>query len=282
MVRVKVSPQAAPTRVPLEEYVRGTILSEFAPPGGDPADVERMLHVQAVIARTYAAANLGRHRRDGYDLCATTHCQLYEPGRLRTSSWAPLAVEAASRTAGQFLWYEGRPAAALFHADCGGHTSAAGDIWGGTVRPYLLARPDDGAAAAAHTPWRFEVPAVDLLAALNADVRTRVGRSIRDITVLRRDSGGRALLVSIDGTRDPLVRGEELRAVLSRKFGPKAVRSTRFEVVRSGSRFVFSGRGFGHGVGLCQAGAYARLKAGALPEQVLARYYPGTRLIVSR
>ena len=54
--------------------------------------------VQAVIARTYAAAHLGRHQRDGYDLCSTTHCQLYQPGRLKTSSWARLAVEPRATT----------------------------------------------------------------------------------------------------------------------------------------------------------------------------------------
>jgi stage II sporulation protein D len=79
-----------------------------------------------------------------------------------------------------------------------------------------------------------------------------------------------------------VVRGEELRAVLTKAFGPKSVRSTRFEVTKSGQRFVFAGQGYGHGVGLCQAGAYAWLKAGAKPAQVLARYYPGTTLIVMR
>lgn len=281
-LRVKLTGQAAPVRVPLEEYVRGAMLSEFAPPGGDPADVERMLEVQAVIARTYAAAHVGRHQSEGYDLCSTTHCQLYQPGRLKTSSWAPLAVEASEHTAAQILWFDGAPASALFHADCGGHTSAAGDVWGGTTRPYLAGITDDGAAGSAHASWRYEVGRTELAAALNADQRTRVGGQLRDIRVTQRDEGGRALLVALNGTREPVIRGEELRAVLSRTFGAKAIRSTRFEVTRSGQRFVFTGRGFGHGVGLCQAGAYARLKAGAKPEQVLARYYPGTRLIVMR
>ena len=281
-LRVKLTGQAAPVRVALEEYVRGTILSEFAPPGGDPADVERMLEVQAVIARTYAAAHTGRHQRDGYDLCSTTHCQLYQPGRLKTSSWAPLAIEASQRTAAQVLWFDDAPATALFHADCGGHTSSAADVWGGTAKPYLSGIADDGAAGSAHGSWRFEVGRTELAAALNADQRTRVGNVLRGISITQRDEGGRALLVIVSGAREPVIRGEELRGILSRTFGSRAIRSTRFEVTRSGQRFVFTGQGFGHGVGLCQAGAYARLKAGARPEQVLARYYPGTRLIVMR
>jgi stage II sporulation protein D len=278
-VRVKATPKGPVVRVSLEDYVRAAILSEFAPPSGDPGDIERMLEVQAVIARTYATAHLGRHQREGYDLCSTTHCQLYQPSRLKTSSWAPLAEEAAAHTAGMVLWYGTGPASALFHADCGGHTSAAVDIWGGTARPYLKAAVDDGAAQAAHTTWRYEAQQAEIMAALNADARTRVGKELREIKIAHRDDGGRAVLITLKGTREVTVRGEDLRAVLTNAFGAKSIRSARFDVSKQGTRFVFTGKGYGHGVGLCQAGAYARLRAGALPEQVLARYYPGTRLI---
>ena len=281
VVRVKPAGAAAAVRVPLEEYVRGTILSEFAPPSGDPDDVERMLEVQAVIARTYAVAHAGRHAREGFDLCSTTHCQLYQPGRLKTSTWADRAIDAAERTAGQILWYKSAPASALFHADCGGHTSAATDIWGGSAPPYLRGTSDSGVAESAHTAWRFEAGRAELIAALNKDARTRVGPQLRDISVTRRDAARRAVLVTLRGNRPVTVRGEELRAVLGQAFGAKGIRSTRFTVARSGDRFVFTGEGFGHGVGLCQAGAYAWLRAGARPEHVLARYYPGTRLIVA-
>ena len=62
---------------------------------------------------------------------------------------------------------------------------------------------------------------------------------------------------------------------LTRAFGPRALRSTRFDVRRTGAMFTFSGRGYGHGVGLCQAGAFARLRAGATPADVVRHYYPG-------
>src|SRR4051812_39248197 len=109
-VRVRTTGNGPVVRVALEDYVRGAILSEFAPPSGDPAEIERMLEVQAIIARTYAAAHIARHQREGYDLCSTTHCQLYQPSRIRTSSWAPLADEAAAHTAGMVLWYGSGPA----------------------------------------------------------------------------------------------------------------------------------------------------------------------------
>jgi stage II sporulation protein D len=70
--------------------------------------------------------------------------------------------------------------------------------------------------------------------------------------------------------------------VLSHAFGVRSIRSTLFTVTRSKDTFVFSGRGFGHGVGLCQAGAMARLQAGQAPSTVLAHYFPGTALSVAR
>ena len=266
--------------VPLEDYVEATILSEFAPAVEDLALVEKMLEVQAVISRTYALSHLGRHARDGYDLCPTTHCQLYEPGRLRTSKWASAADEAVRRTAHMILWYGDAPIEALFHADCGGRTSSASDVWGGANPPYLRAQRDDGVSDDAHVTWRFTASSSSLLRALNLDPRTRVGKRLQSISVLNRDPAGRAQRLKLTGGSDAVVRGEDLREVLARTFGPKAIRSTWFDVsVQSKSKeFVFTGRGYGHGVGLCQAGALARLRAGKSLAAVLQYYFPGTQL----
>jgi stage II sporulation protein D (peptidoglycan lytic transglycosylase) len=264
------------TSVPLEEYVRAVILSEFAPRSADDSAVEPMLEVQAIVSRTFALAP--RHRGEGFDLCATTHCQLYDPARAATSRWAEPAAEAVRRTTGVVVWFGNAPARTVFHADCGGHTSAAHDVWSGDDPSYLAGVSDGGPAASAHGEWRFSPAGPTLLAALNADARTRVGARLDRIDVLARDGAGRALLVGLDGERSPLVRGEELRAIVTRAFGARALRSTRFDVVRGDGRFEFRGRGFGHGVGLCQVGAFARIAAGASPEEVLAYYFPGTSI----
>lgn len=278
-LRVRIADRGPIRSIALEDYVRTVVLSEVAPDSRDVATGGRMLDVQAIIVRTYAVAHRSRHGREGYDLCATTHCQVYDPGRLKTSSWAARAADATRRTSGVILWYGTGPASAVFHADCGGRTSAARDVWGGDAHPYLAASDDDGPARSAHTTWRFEVGLHDLVAALNRDARTRVGRNLNDLSVLRRDAGGRAAVIRLNGAQARVVRGEDLRAVLARTFGARALRSTRFEVERIGSRYVFEGHGFGHGVGLCQAGALARIRAGATPRQVLGRYYPGTALV---
>jgi stage II sporulation protein D len=266
-------------RVPLEEYVQATVLSEFAPPGGDPGVVERMLEVQSVISRTYALSHLARHAHEGFDLCATTHCQLFQPSRLQTSRWAPQAEIAVRRTALSVLWYDAGPARVLFHADCGGHTSNAVDVWGGTARPYLVGLADDGPAEAVHSSWRFEASRAAVQRALNADPRTRIGGRFDGIQVLERDQAGRAERIALHGAQERIVRGEPLRDVLSQAFGGRAIKSTWFDVRAERTLFVFEGRGFGHGVGLCQAGALARIRAGVKPTAILQRYFPGTRLV---
>ena len=269
-------------QIALEEYVRGTIVSEFAPPAGTPATVERMLEVQAVLSRTFALSHRGRHERDGYDLCATTHCQLYEPSRLRTSRWASAAAEAVRQTSGTVLWFDREPAVALFHADCGGRTSTAAAAWGGAAYPYLKSAADDGPAKHAHATWRYEASQEAVRLALNADVRTAIGARVREITVLERDEVGRAVRVRLEGQHPRDVRGEVLRDALTRAFGPRSIKSTWFDVRKQRMTWVFDGRGFGHGVGLCQAGALARIAAGTSPSSVLAHYFPGTRLVILR
>jgi stage II sporulation protein D len=269
-------------KVPLEQYVQATVLSEFAPPGGDPATVERMLEIQAVIGRTYALANLGRHAADGYDLCSTTHCQLYEPSRIHTSRWSRQSVDAVRQTAGRVLWFNGGAVSALFHADCGGRTSRADDVWGGTGQPYLVSIADDGPAHDAHSSWKYEATRAALQRALNADARTRIGTRFEGLQVLERDRAGRAEQIALHGTSEKIVRGEDLREVLSAAFGARSVRSTWFEIRSRGQVFVFEGRGFGHGVGLCQAGALARVRAGQKLPAILQTYFPGTKLVTLR
>ena len=269
-------------KVPLEDYVQAAIISEFAPPSGEPDVVERMLEVQAVLGRTYALAHLGKHAAEGFDVCSTTHCQLFQPSRLTTSRWAPQSAEAVRRTAGTVLWFDGAPANALFHADCGGHTSKADEVWGGAGSPYLVSIADDGPAADAHGAWRYDASRSAILAALNKDPRTRVGARLDGIQVIERDGAGRAERVAIHGTQERIVRGEALRESLAHTFGARTIKSTWFDVHRDGATFVFEGRGFGHGVGLCQAGALARIRAGAKITAVLQRYFPGTRIVTMR
>jgi stage II sporulation protein D len=170
----------------------------------------------------------------------------------------------------------------VYHADCGGRTSAAIDVWGASSPPYLRSVADDGPAAAAHSAWRYDVDRDAVRRALNADSRTAVGAHLAAMTVAARDPSGRVQRLSLKGDTDRLVRGTDFREVLTNAFGPRAVRSTLFDVEAAGDTFTFTGSGFGHGVGLCQAGAFARVAAGLDPRTVLEFYFPGTNLLKLR
>lgn len=270
-------------QIPIEEYVLATILTEVAPANApDPAALVRRYEVQAIVARTYAAANTGRHAADGFDLCATTHCQLVDFRRPTTSSWRAQGEQAVARTLGVILLYDGHPALTVFHADCGGHTSSATDVWGGTPRPYLRGRADDLPAGTEHQTWRFEVGGNALLTALNRDARTSVGANLAAVDILSRDAGGRILTLRLRGTRTVTVSADDFRTVLTRHFGARSIRSARFDLQRHQANYLFEGRGFGHGVGLCQAGASARTASGTSTLAVLAFYYPGTHPAATR
>lgn len=263
--------------VPLEEYVLATALSEVSPVNEAPATTTRIFEVQAIIARTYVVAHLRRHADEGFDVCDTTHCQIYQPGRISTSRFADAARAAVETTRGVVLTYGDRPAEALFHADCGGHTASASDVWGGPAVPYLVGEsdevPDD-----THRTWQVSLGADRLREALATRTRAELGRRLRDIRVSERDESGRAEAIALEGDHTVTVRGESFRAAVTREFGPQALQSTHFDVTRSGGNFVFNGRGYGHGVGLCQVGAAARARRGESIDEILAAYFPGASL----
>jgi stage II sporulation protein D len=272
-LRVRVSGRVL--QVPIEAYVLGTTLAEVSPVGEAPAAAERILEVQTILARTYAAAHLGRHASEGFDLCDTTHCQVYQPDRIRTSRFTTITEHVIERTHGTVIVFNGRPIDALFHADCGGRTAAAADVWHGTPVPYLVGGPD--VAPDAHRHWQFTTSLAALGQAVDADSRSRVGR-LTAVAVAGRDASGRARDVELRGARVRVVRGVDFRAIADASLGERALLSTRFTIARQGPSLTFTGTGYGHGVGLCQLGAAIRARRGDSPAAILAAYYPGTAL----
>jgi stage II sporulation protein D len=281
-VRVRVSGKggARILTLPLEEYVLGAVRAEVLPSTLRAEPPSRALDVQAIVSRTYAAANMGRHAADGYDLCDTTHCQVYRPA---AAGEAPgdAAARAVAATRGTVITFQGRVIQALFHADCGGHTASAVSVWGGTDAPYLGAVEDWYCERRPASAWTFAVEARDMLRALDADARTRIGNTLRRVEIASRDASGRALAVTLRGSNTVSVRAEVFRAVMTQSFGPRSIRSTWFDVAGEGTRFRFAGVGFGHGVGLCQAGTLRRVEARQAPADIIAHYFPGTGLIAA-
>jgi stage II sporulation protein D len=279
--RVLVRSHGQIVSVPLEDYVLASALAELSPVNETPDTVARLFEVQAVVARSYAVAELGRHQTEGFDFCDGTHCQLYDPARIRTSRFTPAAREAVQATAGIVVTYHGRPAETFFHADCGGYTAAAADVWGGAPIPYLIAAPDV-VSSLTHRTWTTTVSESRMRDALNADPRTAVGRRLDGIDVRGRDESGRADEVTIRGDRLVVVAGDQFRAIVDRTVGDRTIDSTRFAIQHGSAGYTFTGSGFGHGVGLCQIGAAARARRGDSFAAILEYYFPGTRRTQSR
>lgn len=263
--------------VAFEDYVAGTAISEVLPVDEAPAVVDRVYDVQTIVARTYALAHLGRHRSEGFDLCDTTHCQVYEPARLGTSRFAGDVRRAVGRTSGQVLLYANRPIDAVFSADCGGHSAAPESVWGSVPLPYLKAAPDQFPSLT-HRSWRVQISREHMRTALNADVRTEMGATLRSLKVQGPDVSGRVTGVEIVGDRRVVVRSDDFRQIVNRVLGPRGIQSTRFTLKVDGSDYVMDGTGFGHGVGLCQIGAIARARRQVPAEEILSTYFPGTRV----
>src|ERR1019366_10755748 len=102
----------ATVEMPLERYVAEVLAGESS-----TFQSEEALKAMAIAARTYAVHFRGRHAAEGYDLCATTHCQ-----RLQAEGVTARLEAIAEQTAGTMLWFEGMPALACYSRDCGGTT----------------------------------------------------------------------------------------------------------------------------------------------------------------
>ncbi len=259
----------------LEEYVAGCVVAELGSPRTDAAAAQRAREVQAILCRSYATASRNRHGANGFDVCATTHCQVYRA--VPSTETGRLAREAAARTKGVVLAFEGRAVRPVYHAACGGKTSAAQDVWPGDGEPWLRTVADE--ACARRPPWTFRLEMKELERALAEDGRMSAAVPLRDVEVASRDAAGRAATLRLVGKSTMVVRGDDFRLAVIRAFGPQSLASTMFSVQRAGRRLTFEGRGNGHGVGLCQMGAVRLAAQGQAPEAILRRYYPGTTLI---
>jgi len=258
-VRIGVGPSRRPTSIPLEVYVARVLAGE-----GEPRAADAAQQALAVAIRTFVTANRGRHHREGFDLCDTTHCQVP-----RTAH--PASRRATLATAGQVLLHDGRPAELFYSASCGGRSEAASAVWPGVPDyPYLVTADDD--VHAADQPWTADLSAEQVVAALRR--AGFEGRRLRRITIEARNGSGRVARLALDGLQPAAASGAEFRMAL----GPMAIRSTAFTVEPTPAGFRFRGQGFGHGVGMCVIGAGRRAAAGESLTAILGRYYPGLQL----
>lgn len=243
------------TSLPLEVYLARVLAGEAEASASEGAQ-----QALAIAARTYATVNAGRHQREGFDLCDTTHCQVWRTASASTR-------RAVLATAGLVLTYNGKPAEVFYSASCGGHTERAADVWArGALFPYLQSVEDD--VHAGDPTWRLERSMPEVFAALRrAGLR---GDRLEDVRVEGRSASGRVTRVGVPGMSPEAMTGDEFRGAL----GFAILRSTAFSMERIGDRLVFEGRGYGHGVGMCVIGANRRGQRGERAEAILAHYFP--------
>lgn len=252
--------------VPIDGYLRSVVPEEM--PVDWPAEA---IKAQSVAARSFALASRGRHASEGYDLCTTTHCQLYT-GTAAEKSASNAAIKA---TRGEVLTYGGKPIEALFHTDSGGMTENSEAVWGSHV-PYLRAAKDTPAKT---MPWTKAISRADLerkLAAKGHDIgKVRsialsplaIGRAAKD-----RTASGRVKTMTVKGTKGTAtLSGTTWRSLLGLK-------STLFDAKLAKDMVTFTGYGSGHGLGISQWGAERMATRGASYADILHHYYTGTKL----
>ncbi|HYG79211.1 MAG TPA: SpoIID/LytB domain-containing protein, partial [Pyrinomonadaceae bacterium] len=276
-VRVHLTGKNITRDLPLEEYVLGVVAAE----GSVEGELEA-LKALAVAARTYALKNLRRHADEGYDFCDLTHCQRYLLAAADERSHARfknLFRRAVAETAGETLRDEGgRVADAYFHAACGGTTADVETLWGAARAPgHLRGVADEYCAAAPHA-WVNVIPAAKLAKALRNDPMSDVGERLENVTVTGRDRTGRVEFLVLEGEGERRLRGWDFKMIVGRALGWNVLKSSRFEVTRAGTDFVFRGSGFGHGLGLCQEGAHEMARRGLPYRRILEHYFPGTKV----
>ncbi len=251
------------TTVPLERYVARVLAGEAARDSAPAA-----LDALAISIRTFALANRGRHRADGFDLCDQTHCQVVRAATTATT-------DAADRTSGRVLLHDGAPASIYYTASCGGRTEIPSAVWPGAQDPPYLPSKADAACSGAPA-WTTEIGDADLLRALHAAGFR--GDRLRDVRIVSRDASGRVARLRLEGLTPDWISGQDLRVAVGRTLGWLQIKSTAFDLTRRSGTSRMSGHGSGHGVGLCVIGS-ARLAAdGKSAAEILRQYFPGLEI----
>lgn len=255
---------AVVNELPLEDYLAGVLQAE----AGERWPAEA-LRAQAIVSRTYAAYHRLINASRPYHIVASTANQQYA-GRVPAGS---LLWGAVQETTGQVLLWEGELFPAFYHADSGGFTENPRDVFGARNLPALKPVVSQFSVGSPHFSWRLELPLSEIGEALR-----RTGADLGTVTaieVTERTPSLRATTVTVRGTRgDARLRGNDFR----RAIGYDTLKSTLFAVAVQGGVAHFAGRGYGHGVGLCQWGARGMAEQGYAARAILAFFYPGTTL----
>lgn len=240
--------------VAMEDYLLSVVPAEM--PGCWPLE---SLKAQAIAARSYAFANIGKHAADGYDVEPTVADQVYAGVESETEN----SNRAVAETGGIVLKHQDKVVSAFFHSAGGGCTELAEHVWGRTV-PYLKSVVDYDDRSP-HFTWTRQFPVIAADECVKKSGKD-IGRLL-SVMPLAKTASGRLKSAMLIGTAGPIVvSGEELRRIF-------ALPSSLFNACVDNDCYVFAGRGFGHGLGMSQWGAKSLAEQGYNAAQILSYYY---------
>lgn len=243
----------------LDNYISGVVQAESG--RRSPGEFYK---VQAILARTFALSHLQKHAAEGFSLCDHTHCQVYFGKTTELE-----IMKAVNDTRGKVVVDDNlNLIEAAFHSNSGGQTVNSEDVWGSRLS-YLRSVNDSFSVKMPNARWERKMAKEDWLAYLkikhNYPVQDSNARWVA--THFRQDS--RKAYLEASNVKVPL---KNVRTDLQLK-------STFFSIVPQGDTLVFKGRGFGHGVGMCQEGAMHMARLGYKYPEVINFYYQKTQLI---
>ena len=251
-------------RLGLEEYLVGALTSET-----NPKWPEEALKAHAVVSRTMVAHRIWIRKQKPFDVTADTRTHLYYGVRAERRK----TRKAVNQTRGQVLVYNGELLSTTFHANCGGHTEDAAELWSvkGDLKP-LTGVPDPHCRNRRHYRWKRNIRRSQFMEAIGFK-ESLIG-SLDQIRILDRNRSGRVRAVKVVGTQGVLkFTGKEFRNLL----GVNRLRSLNFNVELTPKVVSFRGFGWGHGVGFCQWGAYGMARRNRKVDEILSFYFPGTQ-----
>jgi len=248
----------------LEDYVKGVLYHEVSHKW--PMEATK---AQAVATRTYSLYQTIENKNQPFDVTSDIYSQVYggrSAERYRTNI-------AAERTKGLILKYKGQVLPSYFHANCGGRTEDAGELWHIDLEP-LKGKFCPYSKGAPHDNWKVNLRLKDIQDKL-IDHGLRIGL-IKEIKIKGRNKSDRIKNLEITSREGKTITivGTKFRNIV----GPNIIKSNHYKVKMLGFYADFNGKGWGHGVGMCQWGAHTMAKEKHDFRKILNFYYPKTTL----
>jgi len=265
----------------LEDYVKGVLAKEM--PVGKNGENFEALKALAICIRTYAIQKM----KDGklyFDIYADTRDQVYGGVNAESSN----SNQAVEETNNLVLQYGEKIATVFYHSTCGGYTESSSNVFTNEHIPYLISVKDGNEPNCIISPrfqWE-EIYSRELFVSRlrNSSLLDSQNYSLEDISVLSRFHSGRVdeLEIKLHSNDEVekiiIIRGNEIRSIIRNADGKSILWSTMFDVSLKSNSVVLSGKGFGHGVGLCQWGAISLSRKAWNFTEILDHYYPGTSI----